>query len=50
MYYFSSNYNFIPVSNEALRYAIKFYIEAASVRSRQAFEPEDVLKKLYNDA
>ena len=50
MDYFSSNYNFIPVSNEALRYAIKFYIEEASVRSREAFEPEDVLKKLYNDA
>lgn len=44
--YFSSDLNYIPVSDDALKYAIQLYVEEASVRSRQEFLPEEVLRKL----
>jgi hypothetical protein len=44
--YFHSNLDFIPVSEEALRYAIQLFVEEASVRSREEFDPQEVLKKL----
>lgn len=44
--YFRSNMDFIPVSEEALRYAIQLFAEEASVRSREEFDPQEVLKKL----
>ena len=47
MDYFNSDLNYIPVNEEALKYAIQFYIEEASVRSQEAFEPEEVLKELF---
>ncbi|MFQ6094900.1 MAG: hypothetical protein ACE5NN_02040 [Candidatus Bathyarchaeia archaeon] len=47
MDYFNSDLEYIPVNEEALKYAVQFYVEEASVRSREAFEPEDVLKKLF---
>ncbi len=44
--YFQSDSGFIPISDEALKYAIQLYVEEASVRSRDAFAPELVLAKL----
>ncbi|MEM3626605.1 MAG: hypothetical protein QXZ25_01105 [Candidatus Bathyarchaeia archaeon] len=46
MNYFQSNLGYIPVSEDALRYAVQLYVEEASVRSREEFKPEDVLAKL----
>jgi len=44
--YFQSNLEYVPVSEEALKYAIQLYVEEASVRSRQEFKPEEVLAKI----
>jgi hypothetical protein len=44
--YFNNDLDHIPVSADALDRAIRLYAEAASVRSREAFKPEDVLKEL----
>lgn len=44
--YFDSDLDFIPVSNDALKWAVKLYVEEASVRSKEEFKPEDVLKDL----
>jgi hypothetical protein len=44
--YFQSKFDYIPVSEEALKYAIQLYVEEASVRSREEFVPEPVLAKL----
>ncbi|UCE15581.1 MAG: hypothetical protein JSV12_06820 [Candidatus Bathyarchaeota archaeon] len=44
--YFHSDVDYIPVSEDALRYAVKLYAEEASVRSREEFKPEEVLEKL----
>ena len=38
---------YIPVSQDALKYAIQLYVEEASVRSRQEFKPEEVLAKIH---
>jgi hypothetical protein len=44
--YFQSDFDYIPVSEEALEYAIRLYVEEASVRSQEEFQPELVLTKL----
>lgn len=44
--YFQSDLDYIPVSEEALRYAVQLYVEEASVRSQEEFQPEVVLTKL----
>lgn len=44
--YFQSNLEYIPMNEDALKYAIQLYVEEASVRSRQEFMPEEVLTKL----
>lgn len=44
--YFQSNLEYIPVSDDALKYAVQLYVEEASVRSRGEFEPEEVLKRI----
>jgi hypothetical protein len=44
--YFRSDLNFIPVSEDALKYAIQLYVEEASVRSHGEFEPEEALKRI----
>jgi hypothetical protein len=49
MDYFHNNLKFIPVGEEALKYAIQLYVEEASIRSKEAFEPEDVLKEVFKD-
>lgn len=45
--YFNSNLNFIPVSEDALRYAIQLFVEEASVRSREEFDPKEIMEKLF---
>jgi len=44
--YFHSDLDYIPVSEDALRYATQLYVEEASVRSRQEFLPEEVLAEI----
>ncbi|GEM_PF-640598 len=44
--YFGSDLDYIPVSDDALKYAVQLYVEEASVRSKQEFLPEEVLRKL----
>jgi hypothetical protein len=44
--YFRSDLDYIPVSEDALRYAMQLYVEEASVRSREEFKPREVLEKL----
>jgi len=44
--YFQSNLEYVPVSEDALKYAVQLYVEEASVRSRQEFKPEEVLAKI----
>jgi len=44
--YFRSDLDYIPVSEEALRYATQLYVEEASVRSRQEFKPEEALAEI----
>ncbi len=44
--YFQSEFDYVPISEEALKYAIQLYVEEASVRSQEEFTPELVLAKL----
>jgi hypothetical protein len=44
--YFQSDFDYIPISEEALKYAIQLYVEEAAVRSQEEFTPELVLTKL----
>ena len=44
--YFRSTSEYVPVSEDALKYAVQLYIEEASVRSRQEFKPEEVFSKI----
>ena len=32
-----------------MKYAIQFYVEEASIRSREAFNPDEVLDELFGD-
>jgi hypothetical protein len=45
--YFQSGSDYIQVSPDALKYAMQLYVEEASVRSRQEFQPEEVLEKIH---
>ncbi len=47
--YFQSSLDYIPVNKEALKYAIRLYVEEASVRSREEFRPETALARLSID-
>ncbi len=49
MEYFRSDTDFVPVSDEALRYATQLYVEEASVRSKETFEPKEVLEEVFKD-
>jgi len=50
MEYFRHDEAFIPVSEEALRYAAQLYVEEASIRSKEAFKPSEVLDELFEEA
>jgi hypothetical protein len=45
--YFNLDLDYIPVSEDAVKRAIKLYVEEASVRSKEEFQPEEVLKELF---
>jgi hypothetical protein len=44
---FHSSLDYVPVSEDALKFATQLYVEEASVRSREEFKPEEVLEKLF---
>ncbi len=46
--YFNSDLDYIPVSEDVVKRAIELYVEEASVRSREEFQPEEVLKELFS--
>ena len=50
MDYFRYDEDFIPVSEEALKYAAQLYVEEASIRSKEAFDPSEVLNEIFKDA
>jgi hypothetical protein len=45
--YFNEDLAYIPVNEEALERSIRLYVEEASVRSKEAFKPEEVLGELF---
>jgi len=47
MDYFRDNRDFVPVSEEALKYAAQLYVEEASIRSKETFDPNEVLDELF---
>jgi len=44
--YFQSNLDYIPVSEDALKYAVQLYVEEAYVRAQGEVVAESVLGKL----
>jgi len=46
MEYFSAKEDFIPVGVDPIKYAIRIYVEEASIRSQEKFDPEEVLRKI----
>ena len=49
MDYFRYEEDYIPVSKEALKYAVQLYVEEASIRSREAFKPDEVFSEVFQD-
>jgi len=47
MDYFRHDWDFIPVSEEALKYAAQLYVEEASIRSKEAFNPDEILDEIF---
>jgi hypothetical protein len=45
--YFGLDLDYIPVSADAVERAVKLYVEEASVRSREEFQPDEVLQELF---
>jgi len=45
--YFNSDLDYIPVSEDVVKRAVRLYVEEASVRSREEFEAEEVLRELF---
>lgn len=45
--HFNQDLDYIPVSKDVLDRAVRLYVEEASVRSKEAFKPEDVNKDLF---
>jgi hypothetical protein len=45
--YFSLDLDYIPVRADAVERAVKLYVEEASVRSREEFQPDEVLQELF---
>ena len=44
--YFNDDLDYVSVRPNALDIAVKLYVEEASVRSKEEFKPEDVLREL----
>ena len=45
--YFNLDLDYIPVGEDAVERAVKLYVEEASVRSKEEFQPEEVLEELF---
>jgi hypothetical protein len=45
--YFNLDLDYIPVSEDVVKRAVKLYVEEASVRSREEFEPAEVMQELF---
>jgi hypothetical protein len=45
--YFNLNLDYIPVSEDVVKRAVKLYVEEASVRSKEEFQPEEVMQELF---
>ena len=45
--YFQSDLDYIPVGQDAVKFAVQLYVEEASIRSHEVFKPEEILEKLY---
>jgi hypothetical protein len=45
--YFNEDLDYIPVNADVLERAVRLYVEEASVRSKEEFTPEEVLKDLF---
>ena len=45
--YFNLDLDYIPVNADAVERAVKLYVEEASVRSKEEFQPEEVLRELF---
>ncbi len=47
--YFNEDLDYVPVNSNALDIALKLYVEEASVRSKEEFKPDTVLRELENE-
>jgi len=47
MRYFQSKEDYIQMGDDEISYAMKMYVEEASVRSLEEFNASDVLKELH---
>ena len=45
--YFNLDLDYIPVSEDVVKRAVKLYVEEASVRSKEEFQPDEVLQELF---
>jgi len=45
--YFNLDLDYIPVNEDIVKRAVKLYVEEASVRSREEFQPDEVLQELF---
>jgi hypothetical protein len=45
--YFNLDLDYIPVSADVVERAVKLYVEEASVRSKEEFQPDEVLQELF---
>jgi hypothetical protein len=45
--YFNLDLDYIPVNADTVERAVKLYVEEASVRSKEEFQPEEVLQELF---
>jgi hypothetical protein len=45
--YFNLDLDYIPVSEDVVKRAVKLYVEEASVRSKEEFQPEEVMQELF---
>jgi hypothetical protein len=45
--YFNLDLDYIPVTEDTVERAVKLYVEEASVRSKEEFQPDEVLQELF---
>ncbi len=45
--YFNLDLDYIPLTEDIIKQAVKLYVEEASVRSKEEFKPDEVLQELF---